>query len=258
MSERYERFELDGPARVSLRLPAGEAQFLAGDPGVVEVRLVGKDSVLGRFVVEARGSDVTIGPESGTSVRRWSAVDVEIRAGSYDEVRARLGAGDVRVIPSVGALSADAGAGDISVAEVTGAAKVKTASGDVRIDRVGGRLDVVAASGDVSIGTADEDVAVKTAAGDISITSAAGDVSVRSASGEITVDRFSGASFDAKTLAGDVRLGVVAARRFAVSFQSLSGDVRTDFPVSASEGDAPTSRLSAKTMSGDVIVRPAG
>ena len=79
------------------------------------------------------------------------------------------------------------------------------------------------------------EVSAKTAAGDITIDDAQADVTAHSASGDIELGRFSGNSFNAKTLSGDVRLGVTSGRTFAVSFQSLSGDVRTDFPISTGE-----------------------
>lgn len=217
----------------------------------------GRDTVLDRFVVALRGGQVVIEPEAGGRMGRWSGVDVEIRVGSGAAIHARLAAGDVTIGTDIASLTVEAGSGDVSANEITGDARIKTASGDIAASTVGGRLDVVAASGDIRVREVVGDVSAKTASGDITLGSVAGSVSAHSASGDIEVGRFGGDSFEAKTLAGDVRLGVTAGRTFAVDFASLSGDVRTDFPVSTGGASGTTARLAVKTMSGDIVVRPA-
>lgn len=257
MSNRVERFQVEGTPRISLRLPAGEARVVGGDPGSVEVRLSGRESVTDRFRVEHRSGEVVIEPEGGR-LGRWSGVDVEIAVGVPAELRARLTAGDVEVLCEAAALTVEAGSGDVAAGRITGDARVKTASGDFTAATIGGRLEAAAASGDIRVGTVAGDVEVKTAAGDIVVGAAGGSVTAHSASGDIEIGRFTGDSFNAKTLSGDVLLGVTAGRKFAVSFQTLSGDVRTDFPVdTGGSGGGSAARLAVKTMSGDVVVKAA-
>ena len=255
MSERIELFAIEGPPRVFLRLPAGEARVLSGEEGVVEVHMSGRNSALERFEVALRGDQVVIEPETGR-IGRWSGIDVEIRVGAGADIHARLAAGDVDITTAIETLAVEAGAGDVETTTIAGDARIKTASGDISADSVGGRLDVVAASGDVRIGRVGGDVSVKTASGDIRIDEVEGSVSVHSASGDIDVPRFLGDQFEAKTLSGDVRLGVTSGRTFSVDLSSLSGDVLTDFPVSA-DGGGGAARLAVKSMSGDIVVRPA-
>ena len=258
MSRRVETFEITGTPRIFLRLPAGAARVVAGEDGVVEVRMSGRDAALERFLVEERGGQIVIEPEGGR-IGRWAGVDVEIRLGTGADIHTRLASGDVTVNTEIAALVVESGSGDVAVGAVTGDVKIKTASGDIKVGSVGGRLDVAAASGDVRVGSISQDVVAKTASGDIDIGQVAGSIVAHSASGDIEVERFTGDLFQAKTLSGDVRFGLTAGRSFAVEFQSLSGDVRTGFPVdSGGPSTGTTARLSVTTMSGDIVVRDAG
>lgn len=256
MSPRIERFEIDGRPRVFVRLPAGEARVVAGEEGVVEIRLTGRESAIERFAVTRRGDQIVIEPDGGR-LGRWTGIDVEIRVGAGADIHARLAAGDVAVSTEVGSLTVEAGAGDVAADSITGDARIKTASGDVTAGSIGGRLDVAAASGDVRVRVVAGDVDAKTASGDVEIGEVAGAFVGHSASGDIEVARFLGDRFEVKTLSGDVHVGVTEGRRFTVDFSSLSGDVRTDFPVSDSRPSGGAARLAAKTMSGDIVVRPA-
>jgi DUF4097 and DUF4098 domain-containing protein YvlB len=257
MSRRVERFEISGTPRIFLRLPAGAARVVAGEEAVVEVRMSGREATLERFLVEERGGRIVIEPEGGR-IGRWAGVDVELRLGTGADVHTRLTSGDVTVTTEIAALVVESGSGDVAVGAVSGDVKIKTASGDIKIDSVGGRLDVAAASGDVRVGSS-QDVVAKTASGDIDIGEVAGSMVAHSASGDIEVERFTGDLFQAKTLSGDVRLGLTAGRSFAVEFQSLSGDIRTRYPVdSGGPGTGTAARLAVTTMSGDIVVRDAG
>ena len=257
MSRRVERFEISGTPRIFLRLPAGAARVVAGEEAVVEVRMSGREATLERFLVEERGGRIVIEPEGGR-IGRWAGVDVELRLGTGADVHTRLTSGDVSVNTEIATLVVESGSGDVAVGAVSGDVKIKTASGDIKVGSVGGRLDVAAASGDVRVGSS-QDVVVKTASGDIDIGEVAGSMVAHSASGDIEVERFTGDLFQAKTLSGDVRLGLTAGRSFAVEFQSLSGDIRTRYPVdSGGPGTGTTARLAVTTMSGDIVVRDAG
>ncbi len=257
MSRRVERFEISGTPRIFLRLPAGAARVVAGEEAVVEVRMSGREATLERFLVEERGGRIVIEPEGGR-IGRWAGVDVELRLGTGADVHTRLTSGDVSVNTEIATLVVESASGDVAVGAVSGDVKIKTASGDIKVGSVGGRLDVAAASGDVRVGLS-QDVVVKTASGDIDIGEVAGSMVAHSASGDIEVERFTGDLFQAKTLSGDVRLGLTAGRSFAVEFQSLSGDIRTRYPVdSGGPGTGTTARLAVTTMSGDIVVRDAG
>lgn len=256
MSERSETFPVDEVARLSVRLRSGDVRIVPGEPGALTVRLIGSGRDLERMTLERRGDTIVVESERGGGLGRFSSVDVLVSAGAPVHLRLRSAAGELDATAPLASLIADSASGDLAVGEVHGEVTVKSASGDLRVEHAGGRVDVSGAAGDVRIGRAEGPVEARTAAGDVTIGEAAGEVTVRSASGDVEVGRFEGGSFDAKTLSGDVRLGLPGGRRYDVSLQTLSGDVRTDFPVSGEGGGAPA-RLRVASMSGDVVLRPA-
>jgi DUF4097 and DUF4098 domain-containing protein YvlB len=253
MSDRTESFDVGDDPRISFRLPTGDARIVSGDPGKVVVRLTGRGA--DRFIVERRADTIFIEPEKG----RWGrspTTGLLIEVGSPPHVAARLATGDLDVKTPLADLTVDTAAGDVDAGDITGDLIAKSASGDIRAGAVGGRVEIAAASGDIVVGSVVGDASIKSAAGDLRIGAIGGMADLKSASGDVAVDTFTGDVFNAKTLSGDVVVGVTAGRTFDVSFQALSGDVRTDFPVGESTGAAPAS-LSITTMSGDITVRGA-
>jgi len=252
---REQRFPMTGTPRVSFRLPLGEARVVEGAAGEVSVVLDGRESAVGRFIVEMRGDELVIEPDR-TSAIRWSSVDLTIRLGEPGDIRARLTSADLKATIDLRSVHVESASGDIVIGDVLADVTIHSASGDVRLGKVGGRLDAAAASGDVHSDTVAGGASVKSASGDILLGEASGDVVIKSASGDVSVSRFDGSWLDVKSLSGDVTIGVTPGRRFEVEFQTLSGDVRTDFPVS-SGGDGGTGRLNLKTVSGDIVVKGA-
>ena len=253
MSERIEQFEVEGTPRLSLRLPSGSVRIVHGGQGTVVVRLRGGDRDLERFVVEQRGDEVVVEPERSSGWGRWSAADVVVEVGEPAVLRARLASGDLAAAADLAEASVDTAAGDVRLGDVTGAVAVKSASGDVRLGRVG-RVSLTAASGDLVADEIGGTLEAKTASGDLQVGRAGGDVSVRTASGDLRIRGFHGDSLDAKTLSGDVQIGVAPGRRYRVSFSSMSGEIRTDFPVSEGEGGGAPASVAVKTVSGDITI----
>lgn len=256
MTERIERFEIAGSPRLVLRVPAGETRVVAGKPGEVVVRCRGNERDLGRIVIEGGADTVTVGLQ-GAGFGRWPSLDLEIAVGAAPEVRARFGSTDLVLDTGVRSLEVAGASGDVTAGAVEGPLTVRLASGDLAVGSAGSRVEVVVASGDVRVGNAAGAVDVKTASGNVTLGGVAGDVAVRTASGRVAVSRFDGSHFEVKTVSGSVRVGVPSGRRYSLSLQTLSGDVRTDFPVSAEAG-AASSRIAIASVSGDIHVSAAG
>lgn len=255
MSERIETFQFPGTPRVSVRLPTGDTSVVAGAPGTVVVRLSGSEREVGRFVVERRGDTVIVEPERAGALGRWTSVRLVIESGEPVDLSLRSATGEFSAAVALAGLRLDTASGDVEAAEIRGDAVVKSASGDIRIGEVNGRLEVVAASGDVQVGSVAGEVRVKTASGDFAARNVAGDATVKSASGEVEIGVFSGDHLDVKTLTGDVAVGLTGGRRFDVSLQTVSGEVKTDFPISGESGASAAARLSITSVSGDIVIR---
>jgi len=257
MSERVEHFEIDGPVRLSVRIPTGDTRLVAGEPGRVVVRLSGSERELARFVVERRADSIVVEPERSGVLGRWTSVRLVVESGAPVDLVIRSATGNLTAAVPLTALRVVAASGDVDASEVLGAAFVKSASGNVRLGSVRGGLEVVAASGDVVVGSVGGELRAKTASGDVRAGDVSGNTSVTSASGDVGIAVFRGGDLDVKTLSGDVEVGLTAGRRFEVSLQTVSGDVRTDFPVSGDKSGSATGRLSLSSVSGDLIVRSA-
>jgi DUF4097 and DUF4098 domain-containing protein YvlB len=255
MNERTERFEVSGTPRLVLRLPAGEIRVVPGNPGEVVVRARAGESELSRLTISAQSGTVTVEAERA-GWGRWAAVDVEIAAGAPPEVRARLASGGLRLRTAVAEVDVSTASGGVEAATVAGRLTARLASGDLRAEEAGS-LDVASASGDVCVSRVNGDAAVKAASGDITLGTVAGEAKVRTASGDIAIARLEGSRLDGKTVSGDLRVGVPGGRRYTVSLQSLSGRVRTEFPVSHERAATPA-RLQATSVSGDITISAAG
>lgn len=255
MSERTERFEVAGSPRLVLRVPAGEVRVVDGKPGEVLLRLRADARSLSRVAVERDGDTINIGPE-GSGFGHWPSLEVEIAVGAAPQVRARFGSADLALRATVGSLEVAGASGNVTAGAVEGPLTVRLASGDLEAESAGDRVNVVTASGRVRIRQARGSVEVKSASGDIVLGDVGGDCTARAASGRVLVARFGGSQFEAKTVSGDVQVGVPAGRRYSLSLQTLSGDLSTDFPVSV-EGSGAASRIAITSVSGDIRITAA-
>jgi DUF4097 and DUF4098 domain-containing protein YvlB len=255
MSERTERFEIDGTPRLVLRVPAGKIRLTTGRPGEVVVRLRSDERNLSRVAVDRDGNNLNIGPQ-GAGFGHWPSLDLDVAVGSPPDVRVRCGSAHVELDTAVRSVEVAGASGDVTVGAVEGPLTARLASGDLEVASAGGRVDVVTASGRVRVRQATATVEVKTASGDIVLTEVGGDCAVRTASGRVLVARFDGNQLEAKTISGDVRVGLPSGRRYSLSLQTLSGDLRTDFPVSGETGGA-AARIAVTSVSGDIRLAAA-
>lgn len=254
MSIREHRFTVEGTPHLSVRMPIGDVRIIEGAPGEVLVQLDGRDTALARFIVEQRGDEIVVEPDGPS--RGWrSNVDLTIRVGAAPGLTAKLAASDLKVSTSLHYLSVESASGDITVGAVEGDVTIRTASGDVRIGDVGGALEVSTASGDLRAGLVGGSVVVRTASGDVRLEAVGDECTAKSVSGDISLGTFTGPWLDIKSMSGDAIVGVNGGCCFDVDFQTMSGEVRTDFPVSDGPAQGPSARLAIKTISGDVEIR---
>jgi DUF4097 and DUF4098 domain-containing protein YvlB len=246
---RRETFEVGERPRIEVNLPSGEAVFLPGEPGKVEIFVEGSHA--DELVIEQRGGRIFL----RTSERwggRWNSFDVTVRTPAGADLEVRAASADVEVQVALGSLGASLASGDIKAGEIEGDASVESASGDVELGEVGGSVAVNTASGDVHLRQAGGRVALSTASGEVRLGSVLAALSVSIQSGDFEVKHFEGGDLDCNSTSGDVRIGLPSGRSLDVDLYTLSGDIRSDF--SPEDGDGATARLRVKTISGDIVL----
>lgn len=249
---RRESFEVDGWARVELNLPSGEAVFLPGGPGVVEITVEGRQA--DEFVAEKVGGRILLRtPRSSRS--RWDSFDLTVRMPAGCELEVRAAAADVRAEVGLGSLKVDVASGDLVVGDVEGDADVQAASGYVELGGVSGDLAVNTASGDLRVREARGRAALNSASGDIRVGEALGVLAASTQSGDLEVGRYGGDDLECGSTSGGVRIGLPPGRDLDVDIDTISGEIRSDFQPE--EGDGATARLRVKTVSGDITLARA-
>lgn len=246
---RRESIEVDGRTRVELNLPSGEAVFLPGGPEVVEVTVEGRQA--DEFVVEKVGGRILLRtPESARS--RWDSFDLTVRMPAGCELEVRAASADVRAEVGLGSLKIDVASGDVVAGDVGGDAAVRSASGGVDLGGVSGDLAVNTASGDVRVREIGGRATLDSASGDVRVGEALGVLAISSQSGDLEVGRYGGDDLECGSTSGDVKIGLPPGRDLDVDIDTVSGEIRSDFPPE--EGGGATARLRVKTVSGDVTL----
>jgi DUF4097 and DUF4098 domain-containing protein YvlB len=263
---------------LAIRIRDGEVRLRATDGEVARVRDVNGHDLNDMLSVETgegslslrsgRGFEFVLGPLSG---RRGS------RAEPVLEIE----------LPRRASVVIEGASGTIAADGLLGDQRYRTASGEVTLRAVSGRINVEAVSGDVDItATGTADVVARTVSGDLALraatltslvaTSTSGDLKIAgllSAPGPFSIDTVSGDALLAP--AGDVQIemtsvtgdltsefegpSVSRGRRSlsigrsgpAVSFRSMSGDLRVVRPVSVSATPVPaagSNRTTTPTM----------
>jgi len=246
---RRETFEVGERPRIEMNLPSGDAVFLPGEPGRVEVLVEGRHA--DELVVEQRGGRILL-RTPGRSGSRWDSFDVTFRAPVGTDLEVRAASADVDVKVTVGSLGASLASGDIRAGEIEGDATVESASGDVELGEVGGNLAVSTASGDVLLRQAGGRAALNTASGEVRLGSVLAALSVSTQSGDFEVEHYAGGDLVCNSTSGDIRIGLPSGRTLDVDLNTVSGDIRSDF--SPEDGDGATARLRVKTVSGDIVL----
>jgi DUF4097 and DUF4098 domain-containing protein YvlB len=228
---RHEQFQVGGRHRIEVNLPSGEAVFLPGEPGRVDIEVEGQN--VDDLVIEQLGGRILLRTPHGSG-SRWDSFDVAVRTPAGTDLEVNVASADVDVQVATGTLLARLASGGIRAGAIEGDATVQTASGDVELGQVGGSCSVNTASGDVRLGT---------------VLAA---LSASTQSGDFEVERYEGGDLECNSTSGDVRIGLPPGRTLDVDLNTLSGDIGSDF--SPEGGDGATARLRVSAVSGDIIL----
>lgn len=250
MNSVEQTFDVDGPAEVSIRQAAGSVKVVSGPPGRVQVSIVGGGA--GKVPLAQYGNRIEIGIDG--KLRGNYRTVLTLPTGT--ELTAGLASANLSVAVELGGLTVKSASSDVEADAVTGDVLVKIASGDVRIGRVGGRARIASASGDLEIGEALGPCVAHTASGDVEIDFAGGDVEAKTASGEVVIRRFMGGSAAAKSMSGDVEVGVPSGTRVELNLSTLSGKVELPEESGTTQDSIPERRvaITAKSVSGDITI----
>jgi hypothetical protein len=223
---------------------------------------VPKRSVLGWLIRPEVEIEVRVPPGASLEIAAESA-DVQA-TGSFNDVEVRTASGSVHLDEATGSARLRTASGALEVGALQDDSRLDSVSGDVAIDYSAGRVQVRTVSAEVAIGHAASAATVRSVSGDVRIRQALSDVRVDSVSGDVTVDSVSEGRLWAKTVSGDVTVGIARGSVFHIDALSVSGQTRSEIPLAgqsagsdgAADGGAerPPVDVEIRTMSGDVHV----
>lgn len=245
---RQQEFQVGERASVDVELRSGSVDIRTGAPGRATVSL--DDGSADDWQLIQLGDSLSIRPAGrrARSVRMLIEVprlsDVEVRGVSADvTLSGDLGAarlhsvsGTLR-IDSVLRLDANSVSGDVRAASVAGDATITTVSGDVEARDIVGRFTG------------------NTSSGDIRSTNVGDDLTIGTTSGDVRIERVGGTAITARSISGDVTIGLPPGIRVEPDISTLSG--RTTLPKPASTPPASPPRIvrvRLRTVSGDITI----
>lgn len=261
---RY-RFETPNPLDVSVRNQAGTVEITATEVTQTSVEIVPNDAKGAELVERTR---VQLSEDAGRlridvpdrRMLRQPALEIIVTVPTDSSIDVKTATADVQTRGIFDSATVATASADVSLSHVGGALEVTTASGNIHIGRGAGPVRVRTASGDLRLDVSEVEASAQTASGDVIIGRLSGDLTARSASGDVIIGSAGGGSVQAKTMSGDVVIGVASGLLLWLDLNSLSGDVASQLGPddSTADGDAdrePDLRISASTMSGDVLLR---
>ncbi|MGE0104070.1 MAG: DUF4097 domain-containing protein [Blastocatellales bacterium] len=110
--------------------------------------------------------------------------------------------------------------GSISISNVMGDLNAKSVSGGVSVNGITGKTNVNSVSGSVTVGAVNGTVNAKSVSGDV----------------KVEINRLAGAEdMDFSSVSGDVHVKLPGNLNANVKMSTMSGDLRTDFPITVEE-----------------------
>lgn len=256
MSTRHESFTVDATPRLDIRITAGEIAVRAAAERTGtgrEVRVGVEAADADELTIAQLGSTITIAQEARWRFRSRSArVLVDVPVGSDVEVTSV--SAEVRLSGPLGAARVRTTSGDISV-DAAERLEISTVSGSCRIGEVGTDSRLSAVSGHLAGRRVGGRLEATTASGDVRVSRVDGDLVVATTSGDVRIDRCHGDDVSAKSVSGDLAIGLPAGIRVDADLSTLSG--RTILPEPR---PAPVDRLRRqvrvrlRSVSGDLRI----
>jgi len=273
-------FETPSPVRLRVEIPNGQVRLTARDTAETRIELVavGGDAAALEWIADAEvgvvGDEIVVRGRRGRPWRlRCRPIEARIEAPIESAASLSTGSGDIEADGRLGRITATTGSGDVRIAECAGA-QARTGSGDIRIDLAHGPLEAHSGSGDVTLGkvlgdarvaTGNGDASLEAADGAASLTTGSGNIGVGevgetlevfSASGDVDVRRAGRGKVRARSVSGDLSIGVPTGVAALLEVSTLTGEIASDLaagePAKAGEQRI---ELTLSTVSGNVRLR---
>jgi len=236
--------------RVVARAKSGDITVVAGDPGSVRVVVAGGGA--DDYDIDQVGDVITV-----DRVRRGrfvgSSADIVLTVPSSASVELSCTSGDIDVQARVREARAAVASGDIRAAFVERVFRANSASGDIRIGHCED-AEINTASGTVRVGTVARGLRLNAASGNAFISELGESAVCKVASSDIRIDHFLGSELRAKTVSGDVHVGIPPHRTIDLEFTSMSGRLRNQLPPGDGSPSEKTIALSVTAVSGDLVL----
>lgn len=215
-------FQVTQPARLVLSNIRGTVQVRPGAADVIHVRAVKhlqNGDAEHTEVSLSQDADGSVRAETryseGVFLRRPSRVDYTVEVPTDCAVKLS-GVSNAASIEGVqGEIQVSTISGDVQLAQLAGSLKVSSVSGNVRAERLSGALDLDTVSGDAAL----HDCQLES----LRASAVSGDVQAHTP--------LSAGPYHFKSVSGDVSLFVPAETACTLQFDSLSGSVRSDLPI---------------------------
>jgi DUF4097 and DUF4098 domain-containing protein YvlB len=235
-------FTIEGTPVVRIAIRSGRVNVEPGETGMVRLRVDTSDP---GFDIQQRIDGI----EASGRGQTHATVSVPTHA----EVEIETSSGDMNVSAPLARLDVSSGSGNVDFAVVE-RLRAKTASGRIKGDRVDGEANCVTVSGNIRIGRLADRTELSTASGDVAIGECVGNVYCATVSGDIRIARVTASSVKAKSMSGDVKLGIPSRTRVELDAESLSGKVKLPEPGPRSEPPEREIDLKVRLVSGDLKI----
>jgi len=262
-------FTVDGMPRLRVQNVSGETAIRVGESG--QVRVVARKRVKGGSAdrakrllenvevrIEQRGNDIFVEPHLYEQERTW----LDLFRGKRFRVDFEI------TVPRETAVNAQTVSGDLDLNGTRGPARVESVSGDVNIENVQGPMRIKSVSGDVQVTDYVGSLEGSSVSGDVDIRGRVHSCELHTVSGDISIDldpEVGGRETRLKTISGDVEVGLLTSS-CVCDFHTASGDLDCEVPARVMRegrkdrtvvvGDG-SSRITVKTVSGDLTIKPA-
>jgi DUF4097 and DUF4098 domain-containing protein YvlB len=276
--KRMHTFQTPPPVRLRVEIPKGRIKVVAKETSETRIELTAIDNAAGAKAwiahaeVAQNGDEIVVRIRKAGLTRLGAGIEASIHAPLGSTARLSIGAGPIETSGRLGEVSASSGSGAISLDD-TSEAHVRTGSGDIAIASSAGSVEVTTGTGRVTIGKVGGDARITTGSGDAELAGAAGDAKLTTgsgnleigdagdnldafaASGNVQIRRADHGRVRAKTISGQVSVGVANGAAALLDIATMSGRVNSELEAGAApdEGEKRV-ELILKTMSGSVNV----